>query len=38
MTASGLVFVYVPLTRWGELIEFNCMYEREGEGRGRKGE
>ena len=31
MTASGLVLVYVPLTRWGELMEFNCMRGREGE-------
>ena len=37
MTASGLVFVYVPLTLWGELIEFNCMRGRE-EGGGGEGE
>jgi hypothetical protein len=39
MTASGLVFVYVPLTRCGELIEFNCMRgggEEEGK-RGKEG-
>ena len=35
MTASGLVFVYVPLTLWGELMEFNCMRGKE-EGGGRE--
>jgi hypothetical protein len=42
MTASGLVFVYVPLTRCGELIEFNCIEggikrERSREGGGERG-
>ena len=34
MTAAGLVFVYVPLTRDGEFIEFNCT----GRDGGREGE
>ena len=36
MTASGLVFVYVPLTLWGEVMEFNCMRGRKGGGEGER--
>ena len=39
MTAAGLVFVYVPLTRDGEFIEFNCTgREREGGREREEGE